>query len=174
MALAIGISLYSTTPQTDPTKERLREGSFASSGQGDGMHLISEKQRSRLFGWHRRIASAFVLVGLAASGPSPAFFASAQEPDNTKTNQQDRGATADQQGQSPADRELTQKVRKSITSDKDLSTYAHNIKVVTKDGVVHLIGPVRSDEEKAAIEAKAVAIAGPQNVRNELTVKPKS
>jgi hyperosmotically inducible periplasmic protein len=56
--------------------------------------------------------------------------------------------------------------------DRDLSTYVHNIKIITKDGVIRLEGPVRSVEEKAAIEAKAVAIAGASNVKNELTVKP--
>lgn len=140
------------------------------------MHLISEKQRARLSHWQRRVAGGLLALGLTLLGPASALLAS-QEPDNTKTNQQDRAKgtpTADQQGQDPADRELTQKVRKSIMSDKDLSTYAHNIKVVTKNGVVRLIGPVRSDEERAAVEAKAVAIAGPQNVKDELTVKPKS
>jgi osmotically-inducible protein OsmY len=37
-----------------------------------------------------------------------------------------------------------------------------------------LKGPVRSDDEKTAIEAKAVQIAGAANVKNELTVKAKS
>ena len=37
-----------------------------------------------------------------------------------------------------------------------------------------LKGPVRSEEEKAAIEAKAVEVAGAANVKNEMTVKPKS
>ena len=137
------------------------------------MHFISEQQRARLGGLQRRVANSFLALGLAFLVPGSAFVASAQQPDNTKTNQQN-GVTADQQGQSPADRELTQKVRKAITDDRDLSTYAHNIKIVTKDGVVRLIGPVRSEEEKAAIESKAIALAGPSNVKNELTVKPKS
>ena len=36
-----------------------------------------------------------------------------------------------------------------------------------------LKGPVRSEEEKTAIESKAVEIAGAANVKNEITVKPK-
>ena len=33
-------------------------------------------------------------------------------------------------------------------ADKSLSTYAHNIKIVTRDGKVTLEGPVRSGAEK--------------------------
>jgi len=56
--------------------------------------------------------------------------------------------------------------------DKSLSTYAHNIKIITQDGKVTLKGPVRSEEEKASIESKAVAIAGQNNVTNQLEVAP--
>jgi hyperosmotically inducible protein len=96
-------------------------------------------------------------------------------PDNTKMNQGDASSsatTADSQKMNPADRALTQKIRSSIYQDKSLSTYAHNIKVITQNGAVTLKGPVRSDDEKAAIEAKATAIAGAGNVSNQLTVAP--
>jgi hyperosmotically inducible periplasmic protein len=104
-----------------------------------------------------------------------AGVASAQQPDNTKNNQGDAAAgatTADKSAQNPADRELTRKIRKSIVHDKSLSTYAQNIKIVTQDGKVTLKGPVRSDDEKANIQAKAVAIAGADNVSNELEIAP--
>ena len=106
---------------------------------------------------------------------SAAVFA--QSPDNGKTNQRDRqsgAVTADQQAENKADRDLASKIRKSITDDKNLSTYAHNVKVIVRSGTVVLKGPVRTDEEKNAIEAKAVDIAGASNVKNELTVKEKS
>jgi hypothetical protein len=46
-----------------------------------------------------------------------------QEPDNSGANQrQNSGATADQQKETPADRELARKIRKSITDDFSLST----------------------------------------------------
>ena len=72
----------------------------------------------------------------------------------------------------PADRELTKKIRSSIYKDKSLSTYAHNIKIISQNGTVTLKGPVRSDDEKADIEAKAIAIAGAGNVTDQLTVAP--
>jgi len=58
--------------------------------------------------------------------------------------------------------------------DKNLSTYAHNVKIITRDGTVTLKGPVRTNDEKSAIEAKAVEIAGAANVKSEITVKSKN
>jgi osmotically-inducible protein OsmY len=95
-------------------------------------------------------------------------------PDNSKTNQRDRdtGMTADQQKMTAQDRELTHKIRAAIMADKSLSTYAHNIKVISRDGKVTLKGPVRSDDERAAVLSKATGIAGDGNVTNEMEVAP--
>lgn len=46
-------------------------------------------------------------------------------PDNTKVNKRDRdkgAVTADQQGMSPSDREITRRIRRAIYKDKSLST----------------------------------------------------
>jgi hyperosmotically inducible protein len=96
------------------------------------------------------------------------------QPDNTKknlpTNHHDANR-ADQQSNSSSDVELTRKIRRALTQDKSLSTYAHNVKIITRDGVVELKGPVQSQSEKDAVEAKATDIAGASKVKNELTVK---
>lgn len=97
--------------------------------------------------------------------------------DNTKTNQQDRNSnepTADRQSNDSSDRDLTQQIRQAIVADKTFSTYARNVKVITQGGQVTLRGPVRSEDEKRAVEAKAAALAGDGKVTSELTVKPKS
>jgi len=68
-------------------------------------------------------------------------------PDNTTVNQRDRNPnepTADQQKNNPSDRDITQQVRQAIIKDKSLSTYAHNVKVITQNGQVTLKGPVQS------------------------------
>jgi hyperosmotically inducible protein len=93
-------------------------------------------------------------------------------PDNTKQNKDQTSPTADDQKMNPADRTITQKIRKALHDDSALSTYAHNIKIITQDGKVTLRGPVRSEDEKASIEAKAVAVAGVGNVTNQLEVAP--
>ena len=73
---------------------------------------------------------------------------------------------------SATDRELARKIRVALHDDKSLSTYAHNIKIISRDGRVTLKGPVRSEEEKTAIETKATEIAGTGNVTNELEIAP--
>lgn len=96
-------------------------------------------------------------------------------PDNTKTNQGDasKGAvTADQQKMNPTDRNNTKQIRSAIMKDKSLSTYAHNVKIISQDGKVTLKGPVRSDDEKTNIEAKAAAVVGADNVTSQLEVTP--
>jgi hyperosmotically inducible periplasmic protein len=93
-------------------------------------------------------------------------------PDNTKQNKDQTNPTADQQKMNPADRAITQKIRKAIHDDSTLSTYAHNIKIIAQDGKVTLRGPVRSQEEKSNIEAKAVAVAGEGNVADQLEIAP--
>ena len=126
---------------------------------------------------------SFLFIGLLLLGCGT--LASAQDSpgqstpasDNTKMNQRDRNPnepTADQQQNNRSDRDLTQQVRKAIEADKDLSTYAHNVKVIAQNGQVTLKGPVRSEEEKRAVEAKAREVAGKGKVTSELTVKPKS
>ena len=98
----------------------------------------------------------------------------AVKPDNTKVNKRDRNTaepTADQQKENISDRELTRKIRRAIVDDKTLSTYAHNVKIITQHGAVTLKGPVHTEEEKQAVEAKATEIAGSGKVTNNLSVK---
>lgn len=90
--------------------------------------------------------------------------------DNTKQNQDQTKPTADQQKMNSTDRAITQKIRKAIHEDKGLSTYAHNIKIITRDGKVTLRGPVRSEDEKNNVEAKAAAVVGQDNVTNHIEV----
>ena len=104
----------------------------------------------------RPVMLSSLLLGLCA-------IASAQDvpqptnpqADNTKVNERDRSAnepTADQQKENRTDRDITQQIRKAIVGDKSLSTYAHNVKIITHGGMVTLKGPVRSEEEKNAVE----------------------
>jgi hyperosmotically inducible protein len=96
-------------------------------------------------------------------------------PDNSKTNQGDanKGAvSAEQQKMNPADRNITIQIRSAIYRDHSLSTYAHNIKAITQDGKVTLRGPVRTEDEKAGMEAKAAAVVGAENVTNQLQAAP--
>lgn len=101
---------------------------------------------------------------------------SSQESDNTKVNDRDKSKaepTADQQKNDRSDREIAQQIRNSVMSDKSLSTYAHNVKIISQNGTVTLKGPVRSVEEKSTLEAKAAGVVGQDKVISKLEVKPK-
>jgi hyperosmotically inducible periplasmic protein len=114
-------------------------------------------------------------VGVVVRAQEPTSQQAPPAADNTKTNQRDRSAsepTADQQKENHSDREITQQIRRSIMKDKSLSTYAHNIKIVTQNGQVTLKGPVQSADEKQAIETKAAEVAGQDKVTSELNIKP--
>jgi osmotically-inducible protein OsmY len=98
-------------------------------------------------------------------------------PDNTKVNQGDQNksnATADRQLENKSDREVAQQIRQAVMNDKSLSTYGHNVKIISQNGVVTLKGPVRTDDERRAIEKIAVAIVGQDKVTSQLEVKPKN
>ena len=135
-------------------------------------------------GWKRSIlasaragaALSLLALSLALIPAKAAGTLQAQQqpaPDNTKTNQRDKEgtATADQRMTSE-DREITKKIRQAVHNDKSLSTYAHNVKIITQGGKVTLRGPVRSEEEKTNIEAKATAVAGEGNVDSQLEIAP--
>ena len=96
--------------------------------------------------------------------------------DNSKSNSTDpsnQSATADAQSNEKGDINITQSIRQSLVADDSLSTYAHNVKVVTVNGRVTLNGVVRSDQEKASVESKAASVVGQGNVVNDLKVSPK-
>jgi len=124
-----------------------------------------------------KLAISALALGFLAAGSGISLHAQQNPPaaDNTKQNQRDRSKaepTADQAKNNMTDRDMMQKIRKSVTDDSALSTYAHNVKIIAKDGKVTLKGPVRTEEEKKMIEQKATDIAGAGNVTNEITIKP--
>jgi hyperosmotically inducible protein len=92
-------------------------------------------------------------------------------PDNSNQNK-NQTPTADNQSNAQSDRMTTAKIRKAITADKTLSTYAHNVKIITLNGAVTLKGPVKSDEEKQKVASMAANIVSANKVTDELTVKP--
>jgi len=114
-------------------------------------------------------ASAILAVPVQAQTPD------APKPDNTTVNKRDRDAgqaTADQQKNNRQDTDLTKDIRRSIMNDKSLSSYAHNIKIISQNGAVTLKGPVKSEDEKTSVIAKAVAIVGsPDKVTDRISVK---
>jgi osmotically-inducible protein OsmY len=125
-------------------------------------------------------APRFLVVALAATvllcfseASTPNLLAqssSAQVPDNSGQNK-NHADTADNQANAKDDRQITAKIRKALVAEKDLSTYAHNIKIVTVHGDVTLKGPVQTEDEKQKIVSLASGIVPPEKIVNNLTVK---
>lgn len=120
------------------------------------------RRNSRSF---RTIPAAFLFLSCLAWAPSHA-----QSPDNSGQNK-DQSTTADNQSNAKTDRETTAEIRKAVIADKNLSIYAHNVKIITRQGHVTLKGPVKSDEEKQEVLSDAASVVSKDNIDNELTVK---
>lgn len=93
--------------------------------------------------------------------------------DNTDRNERDRADTAltpGDQGESEADRGITQQVRQSVMKEDGLSMNAKNVKIITNNGTVTLRGPVESANEKASIGRLAQSATGVKQVDNQLEI----
>jgi hyperosmotically inducible protein len=93
--------------------------------------------------------------------------------DDTGRNVRDRDdetKTPFDQSSNDTDVQITQDVRRSITGDSSLSINAHNVKVITNDGVVTLRGPVNNEDERSTIERKARDVKNVARIDNQLEV----
>jgi len=123
----------------------------------------------------KQLLFACALAGIFVGG-SAAAEQYQKAPDNTGKNVRDRGdatLTPMDQGGSAADREVTASIRKAIVADDSLSINAHNVKIITADGVVTLRGPVKTAKEKATVAGVAAKAAGVKRVDNQLEVEAK-
>ena len=109
------------------------------------------------------LASSLLIATPALCGPTPN--------DDTGKNKVE-SPTADQSSNSKSDLQLTADIRRAIMKDSSLSTSAHNVKIVVASGSVTLKGPVKNADEKTKVGAKAVQIAGANNVVNQLENAP--
>ncbi|HJV65210.1 MAG TPA: BON domain-containing protein [Geomonas sp.] len=126
---------------------------------------------------HKNLMAAVLSAAVALNVTGVAFADQKADEtpkaDNTRQNMQmrtDKEVTADQQGQSEADRKISQEIRRALMKEKSLSTYGHNVKIITRDGKVTLKGPVRSAKEKQTIGKLAAKVAGTKKVSNKLEV----
>ena len=116
------------------------------------------------------------IVALSAMfmAPMSGWGQTATAPDNSGMNAPAKSAgapTADQQSNNQGDVELTRQIRRSVEKDDSLSVVAHQVKIISSNGTVVLRGPVKTEDEKQAIGAKAEAIAGADKVNNQLQVE---
>ena len=113
----------------------------------------------------RTVPLAILLTCCLAWAP-----AHSQATDNSGQNK-GQSSTAENQSNAKADRDMTANIRKAVISDKDLSTYAHNVKIITRDGHVTLKGPVKSEQEHQQVLSDASSVVAKDNIDDQLTVK---
>jgi osmotically-inducible protein OsmY len=119
------------------------------------------------------VASACSDTNTETIAPPDAAAPANTDADNTARNAETNTSidTPAAQSENEADIKITAAIRKSVVDDTALSVNAHNVKIMTADGVVTLRGPVKSDREKQAIESKAKQVAGVKSVNNMLEVE---
>ena len=125
------------------------------------------------------VLSACLLMAVACASKTDQVevarkSSTATDADNKARNSRDRdGATqtAGDQAENETDRTISANVREAVVADNGLSMNAHNVKIITSGGTVTLRGPVKSSEEKAAIESKAKQVAGVTRVNNLLEIE---
>jgi len=143
-----------------PAKRKGRKGrKNAASGMGAAPQVASNQPPVPV--------SSAPLAGDTSSTPSA---------DNTRRNTRDRApsqTTADKGKNNMSDLEIERQIRRSVVADKSLSTYAHNVKIVATNGTVTLKGPVRSEDEKTSIAAKAAAVVSSDRITNQIEIAPK-
>ena len=115
-----------------------------------------------------------LLAGVPAqAGLAGVQTSAAQATDNSGNNKHHTatGTVSYHQSDSKSDVQITAGIRKAILADKGLSTYAHNVKIVTRSGAVILKGPVKSDDEKQKVAAAAANVVSADKITNQITVK---
>jgi len=98
----------------------------------------------------------------------------APDADDTGVNVRDKGAgtrTPEEQGGEAADVKITAAIRRAIVKDDSLSLNAHNVKIITRDGIVTLRGPVESTAERTKIAQLTEKTPGVKRVDNQLEIK---
>jgi hyperosmotically inducible periplasmic protein len=121
------------------------------------------------------VSACMLLAASLVIVPSYSFATVTQStnqtaPDNSGQNKNQQ-STADAQSNANSDLQTTAQIRKAIIADKSLSTYAHNVKIITVNGAVTLKGPVSSEDEKQKVASDATSVVSSDKLTNELTVK---
>jgi hypothetical protein len=157
--------------------ERIAAVTGEEPGRSTGRADRGSRARRRVA---RAAAAAAALALFGAGLPHAALATDAatrdaaqHAPDDSGRNARDRdGAnlTPGDQSAKESDVAITRDIRKQIVADDSLSTNAHNVKVITVDGVVTLRGPVKGAAEKQRVAEMAAEVAGAGNVRDQLEV----
>jgi hyperosmotically inducible periplasmic protein len=125
----------------------------------------------RFFSRHMKALFFILLLAPAAFSQTPAPSAAATVAPAPVATGKGEELTVEQQGNSPADLELTKAIRRALVKNESLSSMAKNVKVIVINGKVTLRGPVHSEQEKTMVGGLAEKAAGKDRVTNLLEVR---
>jgi hyperosmotically inducible protein len=102
------------------------------------------------------------------------YLADTSALENTERNVRDKGDTTltpEDQKENKKDIKITAHIRKTVVRDKSLSIDAQNAKIITRNGVVTLRGPVANEAESKKLQRVAEKTRGVVKVDNQLEIK---
>jgi hypothetical protein len=120
------------------------------------------------------MAALILTVSNVRAESAPLTIAADSAIENTGHNARDSGnatLTPEDQKENPGDLKITAAIRKAVIKNKSLSLDAHNAKIITRDGVVTLRGPIENPAEKSKLQAIAGKTRGVKQVDNQLEPK---
>ncbi len=94
--------------------------------------------------------------------------------ENTERNVRDKGNTTltpEDQKENESEIKITAAIRQAVVKNESLSVNAQNIKIITRNGVVTLRGPVESEAENMKLQDIARQTPGVMQVNNQLEIK---
>jgi len=130
----------------------------------------------------RLLLAAFTLTGslimmsgtVQAEQDTAIYLAADSALENTEINVRDKGNTTltpEDQKETESDIKITADIRQAIIKNKSLSVDAQNVKIITRNGVVTLRGPVETKKESKKLKKIAKHTPGVIKVDNQLEIK---
>ena len=119
--------------------------------------------------------SLMLTAGTVQAGQNDAIYMAASSAlENTEVNVRDKDNTTltpEDQKETESDIKITADIRKAIIKNKSLSVDAQNLKIITRNGVVTLRGPVETKKESKKLKKIAKHTPGVLKVDNQLEIK---
>ena len=119
--------------------------------------------------------SLMLTAGTVQAEQNAAIYLAADSAlENTERNVRDKDNTSltpEDQKETESDIKITADTRQAIIKNKSLSVDAQNVKIITRNGVVTLRGPVESKKESKKIKKIAKHTPGVLKVDNQLEIK---
>ena len=116
--------------------------------------------------------SLMLTAGTVQAEQNAAIYLAADSAlENTEINVRDKGNTTltpEDQKENEGDIKITAAIRQAVVKNESLSVNAQNAKIITRDGVVTLRGPVESKAESMKLQEIAKQTPGVVRVDNQL------